>query len=152
MGSYPWGPHGPQSGPNEVTPNPTPAWVPPPESPAYYQQSPQPAYYGGAGQNTGYVASGPRKKSYVLALILTLLFGPFGLLYASKKGALVMLALLFAVPISLAAMGAYRLVPTAAPWRVIQYDFVMNRMYSMCVFFCLLWSAGGVYRHNRSIG
>jgi hypothetical protein len=158
MGSYPWGPHGPQSTPNQVTPNPTPAYVPPPAAPTYYppaQQSygqPSGAYYGGAAQSTGYAPAGPRKKSYVLALILTLLFGPLGLLYASKKGALVMLMLLFAVPITLAAMGTYRFVPASEPWRVIQYDRVMNGMYSSCLFFCLIWAVIGVYRRNKSVG
>lgn len=158
MGSYPWGPHGPQSGPNQVTPNPTPAYEPPPAAPTYYPPpqsfgpSQAPSYSGGAAQSTGYVATGPRKKSYVLAVILALLFGPLGLLYASKKGALVMLALLFAVPITLAAMGTYRFVPASEPWRVIQHDAVMNGMYSSCLFFCVIWSVLGVYRRNRSIG
>ena len=151
MGSYPWGPHGPQSGPNQVTPNPTPAWVPPPATPANYPQSPVRTYSGGSGgpaQNTVFVASGPRKKNYVLAVILALLFGPLGLLYASKKGALILLVLLFAVPITLAAMGAYPFIPPSHAVRVIQYDFVMNRMYSICVFFCVIWSVVGVYRRN----
>lgn len=155
MGSYPWGPHGPRSGPNQVTPNPTPAWVPPPAAPTY---NPQPQSYGhapssyGGGQSTGYVATGPRKKSYVLALILAALFGPLGLFYASKKGVLIILALLFAVPVTLAAMGAYRFVPANAPWQVIQYDRVMNGMYSICVFCCLIWSVIGVWRRNKSVG
>jgi hypothetical protein len=153
MGSYPWGPHGPQSGPNQVTPNPTPSYVPPPAAPTYYPQPQAPAYYGGAAQNTGYVgvASGPRKKHYVLAAILALLFGPLGLLYASKKGALIALVLLFGVPITLAAMGAYPFVPPSHPIRVIQYDVVMNRMYSSCLLLCLIWSVAGVYRHNRNV-
>src|SRR5579884_3940290 len=105
MGSYPWGPHGPQSGPNQVTPNPTPAWVPPPPGPSYTAQPHAASYSGGAVQSSGYVApSGPRKKHYVVAVLLALLFAPLGLLYASKKGALVLLILLFAVPIALAAM------------------------------------------------
>lgn len=97
MGSYPWGPHGPQSGPNQVTPNPTPSYVPPPAAPTYYPQTQAQRYYGEAAQNTGYagVATGPRKKHYVLA-----------------------------------AMGAYSFVPPSHPIRVIQYDVVMNRMYS----------------------
>jgi len=158
MGSYPWGPHGPQSGPNQVTPNPTPAYVPPPPAPAYYPPSPAPTYYpqssgsyNGATQSAGYGSgyTGPRKKSYVLAFILALLFGPLGLFYASKKGALIMLVLLFVVPITLAAMGAYPFVSPSNPLRVIQYDRVMNPMYSSCLFFCVIWSVAGVLRHNR---
>jgi len=148
MGSYPWGPHGPQSGPNQVPPNPTPAYVPPPAAPTYYPQSPAPAYYSGPAQNTTYVPTGPRKKHYVLAIILALLLGPLGLLYASKKGALILLVLLFALPITLAAMGSYPFVPPSHPLRVLQYDFVMDRMYSICVFFSVIWSTVGVYRRN----
>jgi len=153
MGSYPWGPHGPQSGPNQVTPNPTPAYVPPPPAPTYYPPSPAPNYYGGPvntgpAQSTGCVPTGPRKKHYLLAVILALMFGPLGLFYASRKGALVLLFLLFAVPTTLAAMGSYPFVSPSHPMRVIQYDLVMNRMYSTCVFFCVIWSVIGVYRRN----
>ena len=87
MGSYPWGPHGPQSGPNQVTSNPTPAYVPPPAAPSWTPTVQGGGYGGGPVANTGYVAtpSGPRKKHYVLAVILAAIFEPVGLFYASKK-------------------------------------------------------------------
>src|SRR5690349_10949457 len=110
MGTFPWGPNGPETGPNEVTPNPTPSYVPPPPTPSYEPPASSwgapvsgPAYYGGNSvPYTGPVYSGPikpRRKHYFLALFLTFLFGPLGLFYASKKGALAVLFLLVAVPV-----------------------------------------------------
>jgi hypothetical protein len=150
--SYPWGPHGPQSGPNEVTPNPTPAYVPPAVDAGSYGT---PATYsGGTSASTGGYAPTTytrRPKSHVVAMILSFLFGPFGLFYASKKGAFAMLLLLFGVPVALAMQGAWGPAFHRHPLEILGHDAVMNRMWSVCVFFCLIWSVFGVRGYNKRL-
>jgi hypothetical protein len=78
----PWGPHGPQLPAHSVTPNPT-ASTP---DPASSWSNPSPSYdpntmaYGGPVDGCG----GPRNRSIILAVVLPLLFGPLGLLYAIR--------------------------------------------------------------------
>ena len=157
MGSnyYPWGPHGPQGGPNQVTPNPTPAYVPPPMPQPVSYGTPAPATYsGGGGGTVGYQGTytyTPRPKHYWLALFLSLVFGPLGLFYASKKGALILLVLLFAVPYSLATLGAWPGTFHRHPLLILQHDAVMNRMWSICVFLSVVWSMFGVRRYNKAL-
>jgi hypothetical protein len=159
--SYPWGPHGPQSGPNEVTPNPTPAYVPPAHDAGAYDAynagsyAPPATYSGGTRASTGggYAPTTytPRPKSHVVAMILSFLFGPFGLFYASKKGALVMLLLLFGVPVALAMQGAWGPAFHRHPLEILGHDAVMNRMWSVAVFFSVVWSVIGVRSYNKKL-
>ena len=99
MNTYPWGPHGPQSSPHQVTPNPTQSYVPPPAAPAY---NPIVHSGGGGGYAGGYSGggvagyAGPPRKSYVIAFILSGIFGPFGLFYANAKAAKILLVLVAA--------------------------------------------------------
>jgi len=159
MGSYPWGPHGPQTGPNEVTPNPTPSYVPPPPMQTYVPPSPRPVYSAGGGSasysSASYpVARGssrPSRKRYWLALSLTFLFGPLGLFYASKKGALVMLFLLFAVPIGLSMAGMLPWGSQSHPFAILNHDSVMDQMWSLAAFFSMIWAVIGVRIHNASL-
>ena len=159
MGSYPWGPHGPQSGPNEVTPNPTPAYVPPPEPsggswapPAY---NPSASSYGAPAAYSGGAVYGrtftPRPKSYLLALILSFLFGPLGLFYATKKGALVMLLLLVGVPVGLGVLGTWGGAIQRHPLEILGHDSVMNRFWSVSVFFSMIWSVIRVRGYNKRL-
>ena len=148
--SYPWGPHGPQSGPNQVTPNPTPSWVPQQIGGGGWAPS-TPAPSGGGG-NAGQVATvpwTPKPKSYVLGLILSAIFGPFGLFYASKKGALIVFLLMLAVPVALASMGAYGPAFHRQPLEIIGRDAVMNRFWTLAVFSSLIWAAIGVRGYNK---
>jgi hypothetical protein len=103
MNTYPWGPHGPQSSPHQVTPNPTPAYVPPPAAPSYSN----PVSYGGGGGYSGggtgtYTGGGgvgyggPVRRSYAIAFVLAAIFGPFGLLYSNAKPAKLLLLLVAA--------------------------------------------------------
>jgi hypothetical protein len=157
MGSFPWGPHGPQSGPNEVTPNPTPAYVPPASTPEYYAPPPSnPVYYGGGPvqysgpvQYTGPIR--PRRKGYITALILTFLFGPLGLFYATKKGALAMLFLLVAVPVALGVVGVLPGGSPSHPFAILDHSSVMDRMWSIAVVFSMLWSVLAVNRYNAAV-
>src|SRR5258708_17641711 len=146
MGNYPWGSHGPQSGPNQVTPNPTPAYgAPPPNpTPAYYPTS-TPSYgggpvpYGGAGASyTGPIL--PRRKGYFMALILTFLFGPLGLFYATKRGALAMLLFLVGVPVALSAAGALPFGSSSHPFAGLDHSSVIDGLGSVSAFFSMLWS------------
>jgi hypothetical protein len=118
-----------------VTPNPTPAYVPPPSSGGWEAPAPTPSYGGGYSGGGPATYSGPtkaRKKSYVLALILTAVFGPLGLFYASKKGALVMLLFLFGYPIMLTTLGhAPGVYEAGNPISIIGNDAVMNGMWRM---------------------
>jgi hypothetical protein len=104
-GYYPWGPHGPQSSPTEVTPNPTSAYVPPPEAPSYSDPVSYSGggggYSGGSATGGGYAGSaagysGPPRKSYAVAVVLSAIFGPLGLFYANAKAAKILLALVAA--------------------------------------------------------
>jgi len=148
-GSYPWGPHGPQSGPNQVTPNPTPAWVPPPAAPSGGSWGrPLPAGGGGQAGTSVPITFTPRPKRYWLALLLAAIFGPLGLFYASKKGALLLLALLFAVPYAMATMGVWPAFHRH-PLYVLANDAVMDRMWRVCVMASLVWCVSGVHRYNK---
>jgi hypothetical protein len=159
MGNYPWGPHGPQTGPNEVTPNPTPAYVPPPDpTPAYYP-APAPSY-GAPAQ--GPVASGggslayrgpirPRPKGYFVALLLTFLFGPLGLFYATKKGALAMLLFLVGVPVALSAMGVLPFGSASHPFAVLDHGSVMDPMWKISAILSMLWAVIAVNRRNAGM-
>jgi len=158
MGSYPWGPHGPQSGPNQVTPNPTPAYVPPPPEPTYYPPTPS----GGTSYGGGYAPSGtdavgvgyggptPGPKRYWLALVLTFFFGPLGLFYATKKGALIMLLLLVGVPVTLSVAGILPYGSVAHPFAILDHDGIMNQMWSLSVLLSMIWSIVGVRRYNAA--
>jgi hypothetical protein len=82
----PFGPHGPQVPANSVTPNPT-AYTPPTiPSPISFGQPAAPTGYPGPYAGTGgTVAAGPRRKSMVLAIILSVCLGPFGLIYSAMS-------------------------------------------------------------------
>lgn len=160
MGNFPWGPHGPQTDANTVTPNPTPAYVPPAPEPDYVPPAPGPSYapttsgpvsYGGGGaaQYTGPVR--PRPKRYWLAVILTFVFGPVGLFYATKKGALAMLFLLIAVPVGLGAIGVLPGGSAAHPFAILDHSSVMDRMWSLSVVLSMLCSVAAVNRHNAAL-
>ena len=159
MSSYPWGPHGPQSDPNSVTPNPTPAYVPPPSSSGWDDSTataPQPSYGGGGGGGSyggGYAGpSGPRRKSYVLAVILSAVFGPLGLFYASKKGALILLLVLVGVPITLGFLGPpYFPYRATSPIQVLDDTRIMNPMWSTCAFLSVVWAVVAVRIRNRAL-
>jgi len=162
MGNYPWGPHGPQTGPNEVTPNPTPAYVPPPmpeyvAPPTYVPQTP---YYGApaagavsyGGGSVGFAGPiRPRPKGYVVALILTFLFGPLGLFYSTKKGALAMLVFLVGVPVGLSAIGPLPFGSASHPFAVLDHSSVMDGMWSLSVILSMFWAAIAVNRHNAEL-
>jgi len=149
MGNYPWGPHGPQSGPNEVTPNPTPAYVPPPmpsyDAPAHGSPGP----VAGGGGFVGY--SGPRRKGYVVALILTFLFGPLGLFYASRKAALAMLLFLVGVPVLLSVIGVLPFGSVSHPLAALDHSSVMDGMWKVSVVFSMVWAVVAVNRYNAGI-
>jgi len=153
MGSFPWGPHGPQSGPNQVTPNPTPAYVPPPpmESPGSFGV-PAPASYGGGGGGVvGYQGTyTPGPKHYWLALPLTFFLGPLGLFYASKKGALLLLVLFFAGPYLLASYGPSLGIFPRHPQFALQRAMI-NQMWSLCVVLSMIWSVVAVRLHNKAL-
>ncbi len=157
MGNYPWGPHGPQSGPNEVTPNPTPAYVPPPTpsydpppTPSYGSPSTGPVSYGGGPvQYAGPIQ--PRPKGYFVALILTVLLGPLGLFYATKKGALAMLFFLVAVPVALSSAGVLPFGSASHPFAILDHSSVMDRMWSISVTLSMLWSVLAVNHYNAAL-
>ena len=150
MSTYPWGPHGPESGPNQVTPNPTPSYVPPPPTPSYAPPTSTPiSYGGGAVQYTGPVQRGP--KHYFLALVLTFVFGPLGLFYATKKGALTMLFLLVAVPVGLSLAGVLPYGSLAHPFAILDHSSVMDGFWSVSVFFSMIWSVIAVKSYNANL-
>jgi len=155
MGSYPWGPHGPQSGPNQVTPNPTPAWVPPPAPSGGGGWAPvHSAGGGGAAQAYSGGTAGtytPRKKSYLLGVILPALFGPFGLMYVTFRGMLLMLGLMLGTPYMLARMGTYGPAFSRVPLNIIGRDAVMNKWWTLAAMISVVWCVIGVWRHNRNI-
>jgi hypothetical protein len=146
MGNFPWGPHGPQTGPNEVTPNPTPSYVPPP-MPEYVASSyGAPTSYGGPVQYSGPVT--PRTKGYIIALILTFLFGPLGLFYATKRGALAMLVFLVGIPVSLSAIGILPFGSASHPFAVLDHSSIMDGMWKLSVVFSMIWAVVAVNRYN----
>lgn len=57
-----------------------------------------------------------QRKSVVLSLILTLFFGPFGMLYSTVTGAIVMLILYFALGIPTLGWALVGLHPVAMIW------------------------------------
>ena len=57
-----------------------------------------------------------KRKSVVLSLVLTLFFGPFGMLYSTVVGALVMLVLYLALGIPTLGWALAGLHPIAMIW------------------------------------
>jgi hypothetical protein len=86
-----------------------------------------------------------------MALILTFLFGPLGLFYATKKGALAMLFLLVAVPVALGVAGVLPGGSASHPFAILDHSSVMDRMWSISVVLSMLWSVIAVNRHNAAL-
>ncbi len=61
----------------------------------------------------------PQQKSVVLSLVLTFFFGPFGMLYSTVIGAIVMLVLYLAIGIPTLGWGLTVLHPIAMIWGAI---------------------------------
>jgi hypothetical protein len=57
-----------------------------------------------------------RRKSVVLSLILTLFFGPFGMLYSTVPGAIIMLLLYLALGVPTLGWALVGLHPVAMIW------------------------------------
>ncbi len=151
MGNFPWGPHGPQTGPNQITPNPTAPYVPPPAAPAYFPPTVPMQGPVGYGPPNAPAYYGPTKKHYWIALPLAFILGPIGLFYASKKGALILLIAWFGVPVGLTATGVLSFASPAHPFDILGNHFVMTSMWSLCTCLSLVWSIFGVHRHNASL-
>src|SRR5882724_10233760 len=150
MGNYPWGPHGPQTGPNEVTPQ-MPEYVAPAPSygaPASYGGGPV-QYAGPIEQYMGPVK--PRPKGYIIALILTFLFGPLGLFYATRKGALAMLLFLVGVPVAFSVIGVLPFGSASHPFAVLDHSSVMDGMWSLSVILSMFWAVIAVNRRNAGL-
>jgi hypothetical protein len=62
------------------------------------------------------------RKSIVLSLVLTFFFGPFGMLYSTVPGALIMLALYVALGILTLGWALVVLHPIAVIWGAIAAD------------------------------
>ena len=80
--------HSPQHAPDHALQNPTPSYSPEPASIESWQTFSS-GTWSSAGSGTH--TATPGRKSIGVALILTMLFGPLGLLYATKLGALIVL-------------------------------------------------------------
>ncbi|SFS03786.1 hypothetical protein SAMN05421771_0812 [Granulicella pectinivorans] len=63
-----------------------------------------------------------KRKSVVLSLVLTFFFGPFGMLYSTVPGALVMMVLYVAIGIPTLGWGLAVLHPIAMIWGAIAAD------------------------------
>ena len=61
----------------------------------------------------------PQQKSVVLSLVLTFFFGPFGMLYSTVIGAIVMLVLYLAIGIPTLGWGLTVLHPIAMIWGAV---------------------------------
>lgn len=72
---------------------------------------------------------GPKKKSMAVALILTFLFGPLGLLYATVPGALILLVLTLVIGFFTLGIG-----------------FIVGWLASM------IWAAVSVNSYNAKLG
>jgi hypothetical protein len=64
----------------------------------------------------------PNRKSVVLSLVLTFFFGPFGMLYSTVPGALIMLVLYVALGILTVGWALVVLHPIAMIWGAIAAD------------------------------
>jgi hypothetical protein len=157
MGTYPWGPHGPQSGAHEVTPNPTPAYVPPPSDFGGDSSwgTPAPTYSGGGGGG-GPVHAGPaappRPRSYIVAVFWTLLCGPFALLFYSIPGMLLVLMLMLGYPVALIKLGhppGY--YEPDLPVSIWGNEAVMSPLWWKAVAVSMVWAVVVVVRYNREI-
>ena len=133
-GSSPWGPHGPQVPPNSVTPNPTSASPPPVftpgPTPAPYSQPLSPTSQGGT---TGSPRPAEPKK-LLLAVLLAICFGPFGLWYATWGTRQALLSFLFA--------GA----------AVLDLLWSRQATWTPFVVISVIWAVFAVRAHNRQLG
>jgi hypothetical protein len=64
----------------------------------------------------------PNRKSVVLSLVLTFFFGPFGMLYSTVPGALIMLVLYVGLGILTLGWALAVLHPIAMIWGAIAAD------------------------------
>jgi hypothetical protein len=159
MGTYPWGPHGPQSGPHEVTPNPTPSYVPPPSSDwggGSNWGTSTPSSGGGGYSGGGPVYTGPpappRPRSYIVAVFWTLLCGPFALLFYSIPGMLLVLMLMLGYPVALIKLGhppGY--YEPDLPISIWGNETVMAPLWWKAVVVSMVWAVVIVVRYNREI-
>lgn len=156
-GYYPFGPHGPQSGPNEVLPNPTPPYVPPPAdfgSGPEWGGAPAPSSggsYGGGPVYTGPPAP-PRPRSYIVAVFWTLVCGPFALLFYSIPGMLLVLMLMLGYPVLLIKLGhppGY--YEPGTPISIWGNEAVMSPLWWKAVVVSMVWAVVVVVRYNRDI-
>lgn len=58
-------------------------------------------------------------KSMAMAIILAIIFGPLGLMYASVMGGVVMLILTFVVAIFTLGFGAFLMWPVCVAWAAV---------------------------------
>jgi hypothetical protein len=98
--------------------------------------------YSGGGGNVASVSLAPvcPSKSMVLSIILAMLFGPIGLLYASRKGAAVVAALM---------VGAGLVRGGGNPQALLD-DAVMNPIWVVARIVSIGWAAGAVIVYNRN--
>ena len=70
-------------------------------------------------ENTTHVVILKTQKSMALAMILTFLFGPLGLLYATVKGGLIMMAVSFVVLFITFGIGLLIIMPACIIWAIV---------------------------------
>jgi hypothetical protein len=105
------------------------------------------------GTDGAYVgAGGPRGKSYLLAVILSTLFGPLGLLYSSKMmGVLGLVTFSFLVYTQVAHVPAAVISASGGFMNFMANNALLDHMWSVFVFWSVVLAIIGVFRYNRAI-
>ncbi len=104
-----------QQPPPHPEPQPQPQWQ---QQPPPYGYQPQPIYVTQQVMAPAYTAM-QQPKSMAIALILTFLFGPLGLFYASITGGVVMLIITFVIAIPTFGFGLLFTVPACMIWAAV---------------------------------
>ncbi len=97
------------------------------QQPPPYGYAPQPIYVTQQVMAPAYVAT-PQQKSMAAALILTFLFGPLGLFYASVTGGVVMLIITLVIAIPTFGFGWWLTMPACMIWGAIATNQYNERL------------------------
>ena len=144
---YPWGPHGPRSDHPNVIPNPTPVDT----VPKFEAWQPTVPSLGGGGSYSGSTAL-PRNpgKSVLMGILLTAIFGPLGLFYASKKGALAMLVAWFGLSMLMSLPGSPAAQP-GAPSPALWIEVAFQVLWPLAAAGSVVLSVVAVIAHNKKL-
>jgi hypothetical protein len=86
-----------------------------------------------------------------MGILLTALFGPLGLFYASKKGALAMLAAWFGLSMLMSLPGAGSASQPGVPFVALWMEVAFQVLWPLAALGSIIWSVIAVLGHNKRL-